>query len=333
MRKVIGIGETVLDILFRDGQPIGALPGGSVFNALVSLGRCGVPSTMIGETGDDRLGEMTIRFLKDNGVCADYIQTYAGARSALSLAFLNEHNDAEYLFYKDHPHYRLDFGLRGDKMPDIEADDILLFGSFYAVNPVIREQMKSLLDKAHEAGAIIYYDVNYRPSHKGDIMRITPHLMENFEYADIVRGSTDDFMTLYEKDDAEQIFRANISFYCRNLIVTSGPKPVKVLTKEGLRQEVPTDTREKAVSTVGAGDSFNAGFIFSLLQQGITHEMIQQGLESGQWEKLIQTGQRFAAESCRDIYNYVSKEFGQKEKVSEKSQKSLFDELEEIQET
>jgi len=28
MRKVIGIGETVLDIIFRDEQPISALPGG-----------------------------------------------------------------------------------------------------------------------------------------------------------------------------------------------------------------------------------------------------------------------------------------------------------------
>ena len=39
MRKVIGIGETVLDIIFKDSQPIGAFPGGSTFNGLISLGR------------------------------------------------------------------------------------------------------------------------------------------------------------------------------------------------------------------------------------------------------------------------------------------------------
>ena len=42
MRRVIGIGETVLDIIFKDDQPISAVPGGSTFNCLVSLGRCGV---------------------------------------------------------------------------------------------------------------------------------------------------------------------------------------------------------------------------------------------------------------------------------------------------
>ena len=42
MRKVIGIGETILDIIFEGNQPSAAVPGGSVFNGIVSLGRAGV---------------------------------------------------------------------------------------------------------------------------------------------------------------------------------------------------------------------------------------------------------------------------------------------------
>ena len=56
MRKVIGIGETILDILFRNGQPTAAVPGGSVFNGLVSLSRAGVPIRFISETGNDQVG-------------------------------------------------------------------------------------------------------------------------------------------------------------------------------------------------------------------------------------------------------------------------------------
>ena len=44
MRKVIGIGETVLDIIFKNNQPQRAVPGGSAFNAIISLGRAGVPA-------------------------------------------------------------------------------------------------------------------------------------------------------------------------------------------------------------------------------------------------------------------------------------------------
>ena len=66
MRKIIGIGETVLDIVFKDNQPIGAFPGGSVLNAMISLGRAGVETIFISEAGNDRLGEQVIHFLEDH---------------------------------------------------------------------------------------------------------------------------------------------------------------------------------------------------------------------------------------------------------------------------
>ena len=51
MRKVIGMGETILDILFKDNQPVAAVPGGSSFNSIVSVGRVGVPCCFVGYTG------------------------------------------------------------------------------------------------------------------------------------------------------------------------------------------------------------------------------------------------------------------------------------------
>ena len=63
MRKVIGIGETVLDIIFRGNQPVSAVPGGSVYNSIISLGRSGVPAEFISETGDDRVGSRITGFL------------------------------------------------------------------------------------------------------------------------------------------------------------------------------------------------------------------------------------------------------------------------------
>ena len=166
MRKVIGIGETVLDIIFRNEQPISAIPGGSTFNAIISMGRSGIETGFISETGNDRVGRNIIQFLRDNGCKADCVNVYPDSKSPLSLAFLNEQNDAEYVFYKDHPHDRLDFNY-----PDIQPDDIVLFGSYYALNDVIRPQVKGFLDYAHERGAILYYDVNFRASHQHEVMK------------------------------------------------------------------------------------------------------------------------------------------------------------------
>lgn len=87
MRKVIGIGETVLDIIFKNGKPIEAVPGGSAFNAMISLGRSGINATFISEAGNDRVGDYVINFLKENGVNADNVNVFPDSKSPLSLAF------------------------------------------------------------------------------------------------------------------------------------------------------------------------------------------------------------------------------------------------------
>lgn len=307
MRKVIGIGETTLDIIFKDGQPISAVPGGSAFNAIISLGRAGVNTTFIAETGNDRVGRRIIDFLKENGVNADYINVFPDSKSPISLAFLDEENNADYLFYKDHPHDRLEF-----VYPEVNADDIIVFGSFFSVNPVVRPQVADFLEYAHKRGAILYYDVNYRASHKDEIMKITPNLIENLEYADVVRGSRDDFSILYRMPEAQHVYTAEISFYCKKFICTDGANPIEVRAENGFSKAYDVPKNDHVVSTIGAGDNFNAGFIYGLIQNGITKDDILRGLSEAQWDQCIACGQLFSAESCKDIYNYISKEYGER---------------------
>ena len=309
MRKVIGIGETVLDIIFKDDEPVSAVPGGSVFNALISLGRAGVNAALISETGNDHIGKKIIRFMESNGIDSSNVNVYAESKSPLSLAFLNEKNDAEYIFYKDHPHDQLDF-----IYPDIQPDDIVMFGSFYAINPVIRPQVAGLLEYAKNHGAILYYDVNFRASHSNEVMKITPNLLDNLEMADVVRGSNEDFSILFKHHDADSVYRTDISFYCHNFIYTQGSEPVEVRAEGGINCQYPVGNTQ-TVSTIGAGDNFNAGFVYGLIKYGITKDDIQRGLTREQWDKLVECAQMFSCECCKSLNNYISKEFGEKLKI------------------
>ena len=309
MRKVIGIGETVLDIIFKDDEPVSAVPGGSVFNALISLGRAGVNAALISETGNDHIGKKIIRFMESNGIDSSNVNVYAESKSPLSLAFLNEKNDAEYIFYKDHPHDQLDF-----IYPDIQPDDIVMFGSFYAINPVIRPQVAGLLEYAKNHGAILYYDVNFRASHSNEVMKITPNLLDNLEMADVVRGSNEDFSILFKHHDADSVYRTDISFYCHNFIYTQGSEPVEVRAEGVINCQYPVGNTQ-TVSTIGAGDNFNAGFVYGLIKYGITKDDIQRGLTREQWDKLVECAQMFSCECCKSLNNYISKEFGEKLKI------------------
>ena len=214
--RVIGIGETVLDILFKDDQPQKAVPGGSTFNSIVSLGRAGMNCAMVTDVGGDHIGDIICRYLQENGVSSEYVCRHEKVKSHISLAFLDEHNDAQYIFYKDHASVSLD-----GPLPVFSKDDVVLFGSFFAINPVIRPVVGKLLHSAREAGAWLYYDVNFRKNHIADLPDVTPNIEENMRLADVVRGSMEDFGYLYGLHDSDEIF-SRVSRYCRKLILTDG---------------------------------------------------------------------------------------------------------------
>ena len=303
MRKVIGIGETILDILFRDGQPQAAVPGGSVYNAVISLGRMGQNVTFISETGNDRVGEMILANMRENGVDTANVNVFPEGKSPVSLAFLNERNDAEYIFYKDYPRQRLEVN-----MPEISSDDIIMIGSYFAITPVLRDKVKELLDRAHDAGAIIYYDVNFRSTHANEAIKLMPTIIENVEYADILRGSTEDFQNMFRQPDADKVYSNHVGFYCPNFICTDADGDVRLRTKH-VCKDYPV-TPLKAVSTIGAGDNFNAGVVYGLLKYRVRRADLAE-LTEADWDAIIRCGMDFSADVCKSVSNSVSKEFAE----------------------
>ena len=303
MRKVIGIGETILDILFRAGQPQAAVPGGSVYNAVISLGRMGQNVTFISETGNDRVGEMILANMRENGVDTANVNVFPEGKSPVSLAFLNERNDAEYIFYKDYPRQRLEVN-----MPEISSDDIIMIGSYFAITPVLRDKVKELLDRAHDAGAIIYYDVNFRSTHANEAIKLMPTIIENFEYADILRGSTEDFQNMFRQPDADKVYSNHVGFYCPNFICTDADGDVRLRTKH-VCKDYPV-TPLKAVSTIGAGDNFNAGVVYGLLKYRVRRADLAE-LTEADWDAIIRCGMDFSADVCKSVSNSVSKEFAE----------------------
>ena len=274
MRKVIGIGETILDIIFRGEQPSAAVPGGSVFNGIVSLGRMGVNVGFISETGNDRVGNIILQFMRENNIPTNHVNVFPDGKSPVSLAFLNEQSDAEYIFYKDYPKQRLDV-----LFPKLEEDDIVMVGSYYALNPVLREKILELLDQAREKRAIIYYDPN--------------------------------FLYMYNMQDVDKIYKDKIKFYCPRFVCTAGGDKVSLRTNL-VSKEYPIEPLE-AVSTIGAGDNFNAGLIYGLLKYDVRYRDLN-NLNEEIWDKIIQCGKDFAAEVCQSFSNSVSVEFAQKYK-------------------
>lgn len=310
MKRIIGIGETVFDIIFKNNQPQAAVPGGSTFNSMISLGRTAAKHgkaevLMISETGSDQVGDIIASFMEDNGVSVKAVTRAPGTQTQISLAFLDEKNDAHYEFYKGSNQASLNVS-KVENL-DIGRDDIVLFGSFFAINPDIRDFTRTLLMKARLAGAIIYYDINFRKNYKKDLPELINNIEENCKLSDFVRGSVDDFDCLFDNTNPEYIYSEKIKDLCPNLIVTRGDKSTEYFRADGQHFSFPVEPIE-TVSTIGAGDNFNAGFIYGLLDADIRREECH-CLEEAILTRSLNMACRFSSNVCRSFNNYVDNVF------------------------
>lgn len=365
--KIVGIGETVFDIVFKDGKPQAAVPGGSVFNAIISLGRtagaaasasvigasaagvsasggtvasstaagCAAPRVIMAtQMGKDNASEIIIDFMQRNNVETTHAICVEGRQSTISLAMLDSRNDARYEFFRDSAMPKF-------QTPDIEFEpgDILLFGSFFAISPATRLQVRELVARARSQGAIIYYDINFRKGPHGNSPHIKEYIEENCALSTIVRGSSEDIGNIYGECTAEEAYRDHISSLCSNFICTKGADSTEVFSP-GFHAIYPVHKIE-TLSTIGAGDNFNAGVVYTLSQlpalaalsapcaasaasvatsacgatpsagaihaSGATPDALILGKE--EWDKIVTTAHLFSAEVCQSYENYVPEDF------------------------
>ena len=132
-----------------------------------------------------------------------------------------------------------------------------------------------------------------------------PAILDNFRRATVVRGSADDFGVMWGERDARKIYKEHIARYCRIFICTSGAGRITVCTPDDA-WDFDVQQVADVVSTVGAGDNFNAGFLCALSRRQMS---LAGSIEKVDMAPLIESGVRFASAVCRSTENYVPVSF------------------------
>ncbi|MGD0582884.1 MAG: PfkB family carbohydrate kinase [Bacteroidales bacterium] len=310
MKRIYAVGESLVDIIFRNGQPQAAKAGGAMLNTTISLGRIGLPVSLITEYASDDVGKLINSFLEENGVDTGLIFRFNNGNTALALAFLDEKNDAHYTFYKNYPENRLDITL-----PSIMENDFLLYGSIYSVTKEIRTNFMKIVNGARDNGAFIIYDPNFRKAHASELEAHKPLILENLKKVTVMRASDEDLMNIFGAPDADKgwdIVKDNI----QALVYTASSKKVCVRTKT-FTADFPVK-KITPVSTIGAGDNFNAGLITSFYQGNFKAKEIA-SLGMKEWETIVSTAVDFASNVCMSYDNYIDAEFASRYRSASKS--------------
>jgi fructokinase len=255
---------------------------------------------MISEMGNDRVGDLIEEFMEENGVGTGSLSRYEEGQSAIALAFLNSRSDAEYQFYKDYPHQRLNV-----PFPKFKREDMLLFGSFYALNPGIRPRVETLLETARQSGMAMLYDPNFRSSHLAERDELIHLIIRNMEYASVVRASDEDLENIFEVRNADEAWEV-VRPHCGILVYTANAHGVYLRTRS-IQLHLEVEPIEP-VSTIGAGDTFNAGILYGLYRLGCHSDQLE-GLGRTEWEQILLLAMEFSGEVCLSYDNYLPQTF------------------------
>lgn len=295
MRKIYTIGESLLDIIFENNIPLAAKPGGSLLNTSVSLAKAGNQIFLISELGDDHAGKLILESLKNNGIDVSNIRLYKDNQTALALAFLDDNKNASYSFYKNYN------TSRNLIQPKIIEDDILIFGSIYGITKEIRTSLLKIVQTARQNNALIIYDPNIRKN--AGIKDSFSLIIENISHSDIVKASDEDLYNIFGNISNEEVYRKIREYGCTNLIITQNKSNVLLLTS-GFREEYNIPEIQ-VVSTIGAGDAFNAGIVHGIIKYKQNKAHIND-MSLGLWKKIIETGIAFASDVCMSYENSIS---------------------------
>ena len=303
MKKIFAIGESLVDIIFNDGQPVSAKAGGSMLNSAVSLGRTGIPVSFISEYGNDDPGNLINTFLRDNGVDTSLVYRYDPGQTAIALAFLDKKKNAHYSFYKNYPEERLKIAI-----PEISEGDIILFGSIYSIESKVRQVLNEIVKRASDNRATVLYDPNFRKSHIKELESLRPMIVENMRSSSIIRASNEDFRNIFNAKTADEAWKITKDL-CSCLIYTANENGVFVRT-DSFSGIFPVK-KIKPVSTIGAGDTFNAGLMTSLYSDNIAPGDLR-ALGETEWRKIIGLAVEYATDVCLGYDNYIATGFAEK---------------------
>lgn len=279
---ILCAGEALIDMLPRDGA-FAPHAGGSVFNTAIALGRLGAPVQFFSGLSSDLFGDILRAELAASKV--DSTPAHIADRPT-TLAFVTlTDGHASYAFYDENTAGRM---LTADNLPDTAADAVFFGGISLVVEPCAAAYTALMAQVAPTAVTMI--DPNIRPSFITDEATYRARLTQMFARADIIKTSDEDLEWITGGTDASVLFDGTD---VQVILLTRGAEGVTVLTRDAAA-DVPAQ-KAQVVDTVGAGDTFSAGFLADLETAGLLTKSALSGASMDDLTRAAAFGARVAA--------------------------------------
>lgn len=308
MRKIIAIGESILDTVYQDHKPLCSFVGGRVSNAAAALGELQLPVSMVSECCTDKVGDWVVDFFEKHHVDTKSIDRYTDGSTPLAAIFKEADAPDKIVNYGMYPANRFNV-----IWPRIDEDDIVLFGSYYAIDLPQREKLFDLLSYAAERKAIVVYLPGFQHVTQFNVTKVMPSILENFEVSSIVIDHDKDINNMFPDQDSDKVYNNHIKFYGPTYIHIT-PNSNATIFKGMDKTEVPysCDTGNH----LGWQAGFIAGVIHQLIERDIKHYDVD-NIEAHKWRQIMEVAFDFAANCAASQDNIFSADFARSHALSQ----------------
>ena len=257
------VGEALVDLLISPAGDVEAALGGAPFNTARAGGRLGADVEFVGALSTDRFGTLLAEQLAADGVSTERAPRVV-APTTLAAAELDESGAAAYRFYID--------GTSAPALTSVDGGGEVWFtGGLGLVLEPMAASVEAAVDVASASGRLVMVDVNCRPLVVPDRSEYVARVERVVHNSHILKVSDDDLDYLSPGvapiDAARSLLAAGPSV----VLVTAGAAGVHLVTPSAERF-VPA-TPVEVVDTVGAGDTFGAGFLVDWCSGGDVHDL------------------------------------------------------------
>lgn len=280
MKYIINLGEILIDVIPTTQVRLGEAcysphAGGAVANVAVAIARLGGSARFIGGVSEDEFGQLLLQVLVDNHVDTQYAHVVKGASTAVALVTLQTAGQRRFTFFRT-----------GTADSQLQAEDLNwsawhdaaichVGGVLLSVEPA-RSATLAAMDHTRQAGSIVSFDVNVRPTLWSSPTEIHGTIAKAVARTDILKLSADEVEfirepgsvptePLLEVDRLKKVGAELLEKGPRLVIITLGAHGALLMTARHLAEIPPLPVR--SVDTTGAGDAFMGAILYKLVQQ------------------------------------------------------------------
>ena len=288
------IGEALIDFKATDRMTFQGYVGGCHLNVAVAAARLGAHAGFAGQLSKDFFGDEIRAHMQANGVDDGFVLV---SNAPTTLAFVSERGgDAHFQFFGERAADRMYDPRPRPEFPGELA--FLMFGSISLLHEPVRSAILDVV-AAHRDRCTTVLDPNIRPLLVDDRARYLADVESWLPLAGLVKASAQDLAWLVPDRRPSEVADRWLASGPRAVILTRGAEAIE-LHRPGRDVLTVRPPQVATVDTVGAGDTFTAALMTSLVESGVrgAPDRALVPLKDETWRSSLQRAAAAAALSC-----------------------------------